>query len=106
MTNNVVRYNISANAWEWTKTEGEIPYTMSDKLSIKKSDIQLPFKTANHVAVTWNAAMIIWEMVESRLCFHVAGKWIEKKMTGDIPEPTWVAPHVSNDHMYVIQGLN
>ena len=25
MTNNVVSYDISANAWEWSKTEGEVP---------------------------------------------------------------------------------
>ena len=69
-------------------------HTMAVQLSIKKSEVSLPFQASRHElqAVTWNATTIVWGDINlpidvelKPIYFHTSGKWIQKITSGDKP---------------------
>ena len=81
-------------------------------ISIKKSEVPFPCKINGHGVVTWKNSIVVWGPRNWKkgldLYFHIAGKWIKKKKSGDIPIFKFSSEqaHVLNANMFVLGQEN
>ena len=83
---------------------------MSVPFVIQKHPLPMPVPRANHVAVTWNDATIIWGGFgdyKSTIHYHLSGVWHKVETSGEAPGKVHNGDvQVVDDKMFVLQGRN